>query len=105
MVVGGSRRAVDAIDGCARIRSVWVVLLGAILVLAAPGPRAQAWEAFDGRLQLHGFYEMQLRTINKDFQEEWDLSQWYNILNLEVEADLLPDGLGFIERASMYARL
>ena len=50
--------------------------------------QAQAFEAFDGRLQAHGFYEMQLRAINADYSEDWNVTQWYNVFNLELELDL-----------------
>ncbi len=90
------------------IRSAGVVALGGLIlsaVFAVSPQRAGAWETVDGRVQVHGFYEMQLRTLSKNLSEEYDLSQWYHILNVEIEADLLPDGLGFIDRASAYARL
>ena len=62
-----------------------LVTLG--LILAAPS--ALAIEAFDGRLQAHGFVEAQIRMLDSDFAEEADLSQWYNVFNLELEADIL----------------
>jgi len=75
----------------------------AATVLAAPGARAV--EALDGRVQLHGFYEMQIRALDEKFQEELDLAQWYNVLNLEFEFDVLPDGWGPISLMSAYVRV
>jgi len=74
----------------------------------AVGPPARALEAFDGRLQAHGFVEMQIRGLAEGYgvnHQELDLAQWYNILNLEVEADLLPDGYGPIDLMSAFVRV
>jgi len=80
-------------------------------VLAAVGvfwiavPRAQALEALDGRIQAHGFLEMQVRGLDRDFEEEFDLAQWYNVLNVELEFDILPDGWGPFDLLQAYVRL
>ena len=57
------------------------------LALMAPGG-ALALEAFDGRLQAHGFVELQVRQMSKGFKDQFDLTQWYNIINLELEFDM-----------------
>ena len=67
-----------------------VIALG---LMALPG-QVKAFEAFDGRLQAHGFFESQLRFINADFGEQWDMTQWYQVFNLELELDIAPDGFG-----------
>ncbi len=77
----------------------WGVAL--ILLLASP---VQAFEAFDGRLQAHGFYESQFRTMNADYSEEWDVTQWYNVFNLELELDLVQDTIGVLDLMSAYVR-
>ncbi|MEE2635472.1 MAG: hypothetical protein VX940_14330, partial [Pseudomonadota bacterium] len=51
----------------------------AALVTALP---ASAFETADGRIQLHGYYQMQLRGISADWSDQFDMTQWYNILNL-----------------------
>ncbi|MCG8589880.1 MAG: hypothetical protein MJE66_11370, partial [Proteobacteria bacterium] len=79
--------------------------LGLLLASWLVVPAAGAFEAWDGRLQLHGFYEMQLRALNADYREEWDVSQWWNVLNLEIEADLLQDTIGPIDLVGAYARV
>jgi len=66
---------------------------------------AAAFEAFDGRLQAHGFFESQLRTINADFSEDWDVTQWYNIFNLEVELDIIEDRTLGIDLMSAFVRI
>jgi hypothetical protein len=65
------------------------------LAFVAPST-SQALEALDGRVQVHGFGEMQLRALAKGFSthDGWDLAQWYNVLNVELELDIAPDGWG-----------
>jgi hypothetical protein len=82
--------------------------LSALAVFTMGGllaPRATALEAFDGRLQAHGFVEMDMRAINSAWKEQTDLTQWYNILNVEFEADIAPDGFGPIDLLSAYVRV
>ena len=73
--------------------------------LDARGRRARAIEALDGRVQFHGFTELQLRALDEKFAEELDLAQWYNVLNLELEFDIAPDGIGPIDLLSAYIRV
>jgi hypothetical protein len=40
-----------------------------------------------------------------DFSDDWDLSQWWNILSLEVEANLAPDGFGPFDVISVFGRV
>jgi hypothetical protein len=78
---------------------VWVTLW-----LAVP---AAGFSAFDGRLEAHGFYEMTVRSIARDFRisDGWDLTQWWNILNIEVDADVAPDGWGPFDVITVFARV
>ncbi len=77
------------------------------LVLALGAPAAHAFEAFDGQLQVHGFGELQIRSIanDYDFSDDLDLTQLYTVLNIEVELDLLPDGYGPVDYLSLFARI
>jgi hypothetical protein len=79
-------------------------LVAAGLILARD---ASAFEFYEGRLQIHGFYEAQIRAIQDDFAppEDMDLTQWWNVLNVEVEADLAPDGIGPLDLVSMFSRI
>ncbi|MCH2170304.1 hypothetical protein MK489_05950, partial [Myxococcota bacterium] len=81
------------------------MLLVGVLLLPLSATRSGAIEAFDGRLEIHGFGEMQIRAIDRDFQEQLDLTQWYNIFNAEIEYDFAPDGLGPIDLFQAYVRL
>ena len=83
------------------LRWFQMAVFGSGLLLAT---QAQAFEAFDGRLQAHGFYEMQLRALNADYAEDWDVSQWYQVFNLELEFDLLQDTVGLVDLVSAYVR-
>ncbi len=64
--------------------------------MAGLGTGSAAIEFFEGRLEIHGFYEAQVRAIARDYSlsDGLDLTQWYNILNIEAEADFAPDGFG-----------
>ncbi len=74
--------------------------------LALPSPAA-AIDLWDGRVEIHGAFEMQLRTMARDLDmsDDIDLTQWYNIINLEIEADLAPDGWGPFDLISGFARI
>jgi hypothetical protein len=84
-----------------RVGSV-LATLGLVLAVA---PSARAIEAFDGRIQAHGFFEAQVRALDSDFSQEIDLSQWYNVFNLEIETDVLPDGWGPFDLLQTYVRV
>src|SRR5262245_25874014 len=79
-----------------------VALAGAWALSAAP---AQALEFFDGRVQIHGFGEIQTRAIAQRYAEDLDLVQWYNVLSVEIETDILPDGWGPFDLMSSYVRV
>ncbi|MDJ0785794.1 MAG: hypothetical protein QNK05_03235 [Myxococcota bacterium] len=80
---------------------------GVALAVLVASTQAQAFEFFDGRLQVHGYYEMTVRSIWEDFTgaNEWDLTQWYHVLNLEIEADIAPDGFGPFDLVSAFSRV
>ena len=93
-VVGRARRAGNM------IAAVW--LLAGIGLLSGS---AHAFEAIDGRLQAHGYVEMQFRTISDDFSDQWDLTAWYNIFNLELELDMVQETHGILDLMSAYVRI
>ncbi|MEM7410802.1 MAG: DUF1302 family protein [Myxococcota bacterium] len=82
-----------------RIRAI-----ASVALLCACALPATAVEFYDGRVQVHGYAETQLRALNEKFEQELDLAQWYNVLNVEVEVDVLPEGLGPIDLMSVYVR-
>jgi len=83
--------------------------LGLLLPLALALPRpAHAFEAFDGRVQLHGFYRKETRVLSKNFSTSGSrvhLAQLAHTLNLEFEADLLDRPIGPIGRISAFSRI
>jgi hypothetical protein len=87
-----------------RSLSVCFVTL-ACLALSLVPQRASAFEVLDGRVSLHGFYEAQLRGISDDFSGDLDLTQWYNVLDLELEADIMEDPIGPIDMVTGFARV
>ena len=96
-----------AVGSAQRANSLGLVGLAVAWLLLAPAP-ANALEAFDGRIQAHGFVEMQVRAISEKYglnNDELDLAMWYNILNVEFEFDVLPDGFGPIDLLSAFVRV
>jgi len=77
-------------------------LLGVLLALPAG-----AIEFFDGRLQVHGFYELQTRGLWEDLnpKNSLDLAQMYHVLDVEIEGDIAPDGWGPFMSISSFVRL
>jgi hypothetical protein len=68
---------------------------------------ARGIEFQDGRLQIHGYGEVQLRGIANDFNlsDDLDLTQWYNVLDVEVEWAVAPDGFGPFDLVSLFGRV
>ena len=76
------------------------------IVVASSFIAASAWgfDAFDGRLEAHGSFSSQVRAMNADFSEDWDVTQWYNVFTLELEFDLIQDTVGPIDLLSGFIR-
>ena len=90
-------------DRASKGLAVWIAaIIGIGLLLPST---SAALEAFDGRIQAHGFAEMQIRALDEKFEQQLDLAQWYNVLNVELEFDILPDGWGPIDLLSAYVRV
>jgi hypothetical protein len=83
---------------------VAVLTAGALLSAARP---ARGFEFFDGKIEIHGYVEAQLRGIAKNFDADdgWDLSQWYNVLGVETDLNVFPDGIGPFDLVSGFVRL
>ena len=87
-------------------RRTFAALL-ACLGIASAGAAAQAVEVAGVQVELHGSYELQLRGIVRDFDfsDDLDLTQWYNVLNLETEFDFAPDGWGPFDVLQAFMRV
>ncbi len=81
-----------------------ICALAVFAVLASPAAAIEFW---NDRIQIHGFYDMQVRSLMDDFntRNRWDLTQWYHVLNLEIEAELAPDGFGPFDLVSAFGRI
>jgi hypothetical protein len=88
-------------------RNQWIrsAILGFLVFVV--GTPAMAIEFWDGRLQIHGFYEARLSYGWEDFDADKQINQFgfLHVLNVEVEADLLPDGWGPFDLVSSFARV
>ena len=79
--------------------------LAVLAVLASPAAAIEFWT---DRIAIHGFYGMQIRSIVESFQwqnNSWDLTQWYHVLNLEIEGDIAPEGFGPFDLISAFGRV
>jgi hypothetical protein len=79
-------------------------VVAAALLIVGFAPVAGAIEFGEGRVQIHGFGEVQMRALDEKFEQELDLAQWYNVLNVEIELDIAPDGFGPFDLVSGYIR-
>jgi hypothetical protein len=74
------------------------------ICLAAPPVRAASF--FGERVEIHGFVESTMRALSDDYQTDyWYLSQWSNVLNLEADLSLAPDGWGPFDLVEGFARV
>jgi hypothetical protein len=79
--------------------------VAAFLLVLASAPAARAVE-FGNRFSIHGYGELQLRMLDANFQpENANLAQWMNVLNLEFEGDLAPEGIGPFDTLSVFSRV
>jgi len=98
---GGSRTGrVYAARTCA-------VLLAALATIALRPPAARAFDFFDGKLQVHGAFEEQIRGLgsNLNVSNNIDLAQWYNVLNIQADINIAPDGWGPFNVLHSYVRV
>ncbi|CAG1006367.1 hypothetical protein MYXO_03469 [Myxococcaceae bacterium] len=85
-------------------RAIRFIVCALALAVSGAAPTA-ALDYFDGRLQVHGYAESQLRALSDGFRDDrWFVGQWAQILELEIEADLLPQGVGPFESVSLFVR-
>ncbi len=80
----------------------WLGLLAAWLAFA---PTASALEALDGKVQVHGYAESVMRGISAEFTDDYDLSQWQWIVNIEFEFEIAPDGFGPFTSITAFTRV
>ena len=79
-------------------------LLASACVRAAEEPELVA--PGGGRFEIGGYGELQLRGLSDGFDaNDWYLSQWAWVLNLEPEWNIAPDGFGPFDSISAFARI
>jgi hypothetical protein len=76
-------------------------------VLCGVAEPAGAIDFWDGRIEVHGFYETRMSFGYEDFNSAngIDMYGWLQVLNLEAEADIAPDGWGPFDMVSAFARV
>ncbi len=80
-------------------------ILGLIAASLFVVPAARAGELAE-RFSLHGYAEMTLRMLDSNFRtKNADLSQWMNVLDLEGEGNLAPNGIGPFDALSIFGRV
>ncbi|HTY16407.1 MAG TPA: hypothetical protein VMH82_01635, partial [Myxococcota bacterium] len=79
----------------------------AALATLAGARAATAFDFFDGKLQVHGDVEEQIRGLGKDLSVEnnIDLAQWYNVLNIQADVNWAPNGWGPFDVLHSYIRV
>ncbi len=85
----------------------WFRFLAVLVLGVAVASSAAAIEFWDDRVSVHGYYETTLRVIGEDFSgdDDWDVTQWVHVLNMEIEAEIAPDGWGPFDLVSAFARI
>jgi hypothetical protein len=70
------------------------------------GP-ARAIEFWDERIQIHGFYETRMSFGYEDFNSgnKIDMYGWLQVLSIEAEAEIAPDGWGPFDMVAAFARV
>ena len=90
------------------MRSLARVWIGAACIAGTALARpAAGFEFFDGRLQVHGFAEAQIRALARNMKgtDNWDLAQWYNVVSLELEYTAVDSGWGPFDLLSFFGRV
>ena len=86
-------------------RWTWIALV--VLGLGVTAAPAQAIEFWDERIQIHGFLESRMSFGYEDFNQsnEIDMYGWLQVLNIEAEAEIAPDGWGPFDMVAAFARV
>jgi hypothetical protein len=75
--------------------------------LAGATAPARAIDLWDGRLELHGFYETRLSFGMEDFDpsKQVDMYGWLHVVNLEADVGIAPNGWGPFDLVSAFTRV
>ncbi|HYB11953.1 MAG TPA: DUF1302 family protein, partial [Myxococcota bacterium] len=90
----------------ARGRCTCALIVLCVLGLAlAWTPSARAIDFLDGQVQVHGYVETQVRGISRNFNEQFDMSQWVNVLRIDTDANLIQNPIGPLDSLRAYMRI
>jgi len=82
-----------------------LALLGAMALLIGWTPRAYAIDLLEGRVQLHGYIEEQIRGISANYNQQFDMTQWYTVLRIESDISLIQNPIGPLDSLRSYIAL
>jgi hypothetical protein len=82
------------------------LVVGSLAANAAAAEEPELVAPGTERFRVGGYAELQLRGLSDDFDtNDWYLSQWAWILDLEPEWDIAPEGWGPFDTISAFARI
>ena len=82
----------------------WLFILVCAGVSWPLAPAAQGLDFFEQKIEIHGSFEEQIRTISDDLNAHLDLTQWYHVLNIEMDLNIAPDGFGPVDSLTGFIR-
>ena len=88
-------------------RARWAAVALAVLGLGLAAQPVLAIEFWDERIQVHGFFETRMSFGYEDFNStnKIDMYGWLQVLNVEIEAEIAPDGWGPFDMIAAFARI
>jgi hypothetical protein len=74
------------------------------LALVVAGAPARAIDFLEGDVQVHGYIEEQVRAIDRNWNEQLDLTQMATILRVDIDTNILKNPIGPLESLRAYTR-
>jgi hypothetical protein len=88
-----------------RTAAARLALLLLLLSSVMGAGEARGYDFLEGRVQVHGYLESQFRSMSDGFRDDrWFVSQWAQVLTLEIDAELIRDGLGPIDSVGLFVK-
>jgi hypothetical protein len=84
--------------------SRWLLASTGLSLASSPAVAIEFW---DQRVQIHGFYETRMSFGYEDFdsKNEIDMYGWLQVLDVEAEIEIAPDGWGPFDTVAAFARV
>ncbi len=88
-------------------RAGWAAVALAVFGLGLAAQPVLAIEFWDERVQVHGFFETRMSFGYEDFnsQNKIDMYGWLQVLNVEIESEIAPDGWGPFDMIAAFSRI